>query len=431
MRYDHAGTPVDLIKGAPESVFALSKPDPDLENQLNASIKSGFRTIAAGFKKSSEEKYTLAGLISFDDPIREEVKPAICEFSSAGVRVMMITGDHAGTAARVADEAGITVDTVLTGEEIRGMSSEELREAVRSCNVFTRITQEVKLRIVTALHENGEVVAVTGDGINDAPALKAADIGISFGISGTDVAKEASDMILANDDFTALVDAIIEGRRLYENMFKCIMYTLASKIGLVFMLLIPILLDVPLPFAPIQIIIMELFMDLSASTSFVVEPGESDLLKQKPRGPSEKFMNRKMISGIFTGSLTLIAVVLFVYFFSWFTTGDLGAAQTYAFVAWLFCHILLAMNMRTSRVPLSRVGYFSSKAMNIWMIGVIVFLIIILNVAFFIEYLKLSEVDLLPIFGIVLLSFAATYWIELRKILRIKNGGVSGPGSLV
>ncbi len=356
MRYDHAGTPVDLIKGAPESVFALSKPDPDLENQLNASIKSGFRTIAAGFKKSSEEKYTLAGLISFDDPIREEVKPAICEFSSAGVRVMMITGDHAGTAARVADEAGITVDTVLTGEEIRGMSSEELREAVRSCNVFTRITPEVKLRIVTALHENGEVVAVTGDGINDAPALKAADIGISFGISGTDVAKEASDMILANDDFTALVDAIIEGRRLYENMFKCIMYTLASKIGLVFMLLIPILLDVPLPFAPIQIIIMELFIDLSASTSFVVEPGESDLLKQKPRDPSEKFMNRKMISGIFTGSLTLIAVVLFVYFFSWFTTGDLGAAQTYAFVAWLFCHILLAMNMRTSRVPLSRVG---------------------------------------------------------------------------
>ncbi len=124
-------------------------------------------------------------------------------------------------------------------------------------------------------------MAVTGDGINDAPALKEADIGISFGISGTDVAKEASDMILANDDFTSLVDTIKEGRRLYENMFKCIMYTLSSKIGLVFMLLIPILLDVPLPFAPIQIIIMELFMDLSASTSFFVEPAESDLLKTK------------------------------------------------------------------------------------------------------------------------------------------------------
>ncbi len=313
----------------------------------------------------------------------------------------------------MAEDAGITVDTVLIGDDIRGMSPDALKEAVRSCNVFARITPEEKLRIVNSLHENGEVVAVTGDGINDAPALKAADIGISFGISGTDVAKE--------------------GRRLYENMFKCIMYTLSSKIGLVFMLLIPIFLDLPLPFAPIQIIIMELFMDLSASTSFVVEPAESDLLKQKPRDPSEKFMNKKMISGIFTGSVTLTAVVLFVYFFSWFTTGDLAIAQTYAFVSWLFCHIILAMNMRTSRVPLSRFGYFSSKAMNVWIIGVIVFLIMVLNVPFFIEYLKLSQVDILPIFGIVILSFAATYWIEIRKHLRIKKGVVprSGPASLV
>ncbi len=429
MKYDHQGAGLDVIKGAPESVFALSKSDPDLEKQLSESIKAGFRTIAVGSKSPSEEKYTVAGLISFDDPIREAVKPAIREFSNAGVRVMMITGDHAGTAARVAEDAGITVDNVLIGDDIRSRPPEALREAVRTCNVFARITPEEKLRIVNALHENGEVVAVTGDGINDAPALKEADIGIS----GTDVAKEASDMILVNDDFTSLVDAIKEGRRLYENMFKCIMYTLASKIGLVFMLLIPILLDVPLPFAPIQIIIMELFMDLSASTSFVVEPAESDLLKQKPRHPNEKFINKKMVSGIFTGSVTLTAVVLFVYFFSWFTTGDLATAQTYAFVAWLFCHIILAMNMRTNRVPLSRVGYFSSKAMNVWIVGVIVFLIMVLNVPFFIEYLKLSQVGLLPIFGIVLLSFAATYWIELRKILRLKKGVVprSSPASLI
>ena len=120
-------------------------------------------------------------------------------------------------------------------------------------------------------------------------------------------------------------------------------------------------------------------------------------------------MNKKMISGIFSGSFTLTAVVLFVYFFSWFTTGDLAIAQTYAFVSWLFCHIILAMNMRTSRVPLSRVGYFSSKAMNIWIIGVIVFLILALNVPFLVEYLKLSQVGILPIFGIVLLSFKKTY----------------------
>jgi len=423
MRYIRQGKECELIKGAPESVFALSRPDPEMTARLNESISAGYRTIAAGWRSSSEENYTLAGLICFDDPIREAVKPAIREFSSAGVRVIMITGDHAGTAARVAEEAGISAGTVLTGDDIRDIPDAALKEKVMACNVFARITPEEKLRIVAALHANGQVVAVTGDGINDAPALKSADIGISFGISGTDVAKEASDMILANDDFTSLVDAIKEGRRLYENMFKCIMYTLASKIGLVFMLLLPILLDLPLPFAPIQIIIMELFMDLSASTSFVVEPAESDLLKQKPRDPNEKFMNKKMISGIFTGSLTLTAVVLFVYFFSWIMTGDLAAAQTYAFAAWLLSHIFLAMNMRTSRIPLSRVGYFSSKAMNIWMIGVAVFLVIALNVPFFIEYLKLSQVSILPVAGILLLSFAATYWIEIRKTLRLKKGG--------
>ena len=421
MKYACRGKERDLIKGAPESVFALSRPDPEMTAQLNASITAGYRTIAAGWKEPLEEKYTLAGLISFDDPIREAVKPAIREFSNAGVRVIMITGDHAGTAARVAEDAGISGCAVLTGDDIRDISDAALKEKVMTCNVFARITPEEKLRIVAALHENGQVVAVTGDGINDAPALKSADIGISFGISGTDVAKEASDMILTNDDFTSLVDAIKEGRRLYENMFKCIMYTLASKIGLVFMLLLPILLDLPLPFAPIQIIIMELFMDLSASTSFVVEPAESDLLKQKPRDPNEKFMNKKMISGIFTGSVTLTAVVLSVYFFSWGMTGDLAAAQTYAFAAWLLSHIFLAMNMRTSRIPLIRVGYFSSKAMNIWMVGVVVFLVIALNVPFFIEYLKLSPVGILPIIGVALLSFAATYWIEIRKILRLKK----------
>ena len=142
MKYDHQGIGLDVIKGAPESVFALSKPDPDLEKQLNESIKAGFRTIAVGSKSPSKEKYTIAGLISFDDPIREAVKPAIREFSNAGVRVMMITGDHAGTAARVVEEAGIKVDNVLIGDDIRSMSPEALREAVRTCNVLAITTPD-------------------------------------------------------------------------------------------------------------------------------------------------------------------------------------------------------------------------------------------------------------------------------------------------
>jgi Ca2+-transporting ATPase len=415
MTYDHQGVALQVIKGAPESIFSMSEIDAEMDNELNASFAAGYRTIAVGFLSPPDEKYTIAGLICFNDPIREEVKPAIRDFSAAGVRVIMITGDHASTAARVAAEAGISADVVITGKEISAMSDEELGNAVERCSVFARITPEDKLRIVTSLQEKGEVVAMTGDGINDAPALKAADIGISLGIAGTDVAKEASDMVLANDDFTALIDAIKEGRRLYENMSKCVTYALASKIGLVITFLIPILLDVPLPFAPIQIIVMELFMDLSASTAFVVEPAESDLLKRKPRDPKEKFMNKRMIAGIFSGSATLTIVVLLVYFVSWFQTGDLGIARTFAFVAWLFCHIALALNMRTSRVPLSRAGFFSSKAMNVWMAGVVVFLVLVLNVPFLWEYLRLSPVGLLPVAGVALLAFAAVSWIEIRK----------------
>ncbi len=423
MTFKHQGVVLDVIKGAPESIFAMSDIDAEMQNELDASFEAGYRTIAVGFLSPPKEKYTAAGLICFDDPIREEVKPAIKEFSAAGVRVIMITGDHASTAVRVAAESGIFADVVLTGNEVHTMSSEELKDAVKRCSVFARISPEDKLRIVTSLQESGEVVAMTGDGINDAPALKTADIGISFGISGTDVAKEASDMVLANDDFTALIDAIKEGRRLYENMSKCVTYALASKIGLVITFLIPILLDVPLPFAPIQIIVMELFMDLSASTAFVVEPAESDLLKRKPRDPKEKFMNKRMIAGIFTGSLTLTMVVLLVYFVSWFETGDLGAARTFAFVSWLFCHIALAVNMRTSRVPLSSVGFFSSKAMNVWMAGVVVFLVMALNVPLLAGYLKLSQVGLLPVVGIALLAFGAMSWIEVRKHVSGKGVG--------
>ena len=157
------------------------------------------------YKEASEEAFKITGLICFDDPIREGVREAVANCIGAGVKVMMITGDHAGTARRVAVSAGINVTGVLTGGEITGMSSESLSAAVRECNVFARISPEQKLNIVKALRENGEVIAVTGDGINDSPALKAADIGISMGISGTDVAKEAADMILTKDSFILIV----------------------------------------------------------------------------------------------------------------------------------------------------------------------------------------------------------------------------------
>jgi len=376
----------------------------------------GYRTIAVACKEGEQERFTITGLICFDDPIRDGVREAIADCAAAGVKVIMITGDHASTAKRVAENAGIQVTGVLTGEELSKIPSERFAGAIRECNVFARISPEQKLNIVTALRENGEVIAVTGDGINDAPALKAADIGISMGIAGTDVAKEAADMILTDDSFTSIVTAIREGRRLFDNLSKCVKYYLACKVGLILTILVPTLLNIPLPFSPIQIIILELFMDLAASTSFVVEPAESDLLKRKPRDPKESFMNKRMNTGIISGGMTLAITVLAVYLYSWFSGGDIAVSQTYAFIIWLFGHVCLAFNMRTNNVPLTKTGIFSSRAFNTWMAGVVAFLVIALNIPVLQQYLQLTNIGIIPILYLALTAVIATSWMEIRKL---------------
>lgn len=409
---------ISVIKGAPESIFALSVHDDEMENKLKETMSIGLRTIAVACKEDSEELFTIIGLISFDDPVRQGVPEAIANCYDAGVKVIMITGDHAATAKRVAENAGIQVTGVLTGEELSKLPPEKLANAVKECNVFARISPEQKLNIVTALRENGEIIAMTGDGINDAPALKAADIGISMGIAGTDVAKEAADMILTDDSFTSIVTAIEEGRRLFDNLSKCVKYYLACKVGLILSVLIPTLLNIPLPFSPIQIIILELFMDLAASTSFVVEPAESDVLKRKPRNPNENFMNKRMNTGIFSGGITLAVTVLAVYLYSWFSGGDIATAQTFAFVIWLFGHVALAFNMRTNNVPLTKNGVFSSRAFNIWMVGVVAFLVIALNIPILREYLNLTAIGIIPVLCLAGIAVVATSWMEIRKLVQ-------------
>lgn len=418
--YRHEGKTVSILKGAPESVFALSVNNAEMENNLKEAMAAGLRTIAVASREGTEEPYTVAGLICFDDPIRADVPGAIASCGQAGVRVIMITGDHAATARRVAESAGIAVTGVMTGEELAKVPAENLAAAIKGCNVFARISPEQKLHIVTALRESGEVIAVTGDGINDAPALKAADIGIAMGIAGTDVAKEAADMILTNDSFTGIVAAIREGRRLYDNLSKCVKYYLACKVGLILSILIPTLLGIPLPFSPIQIIILELFMDLAASTSFVAEKAESDVMERQPRDPKEKFMNRRMNAGILGGGVTLAAIVLGVYLVS-FYFGSAALAQTYAFVAWLLGHVALAFNMRTEHVPLLKSGVFSSRMFNIWMGGVAVFLAVALNVPVLRAYLNLAPVGIVPVLCLAGIAVVATAWMEVRKQVKAQH----------
>jgi Ca2+-transporting ATPase len=336
----------------------------------------------------------------------------------AGIKVVMITGDHPETAKAIAAQVGINGARVLTGTEISKMNDEELKQAARETFVFARVTPEDKLRLVRLLRESGEVVAVTGDGINDAPALKEAHIGVAMGIRGTDVAKETADMVLTDDNFATMETAVKEGRKLFGNLRKGVRYYLACKVALVASFLLPIALGVPLPFAPIQIIVLELFMDLAASATFVAEPEESNVMTKPPVDPKEKFMNRSMLRGIGMGAVSLFAAVTANFLFVWFQTQNLPQAQTVAFATWMVGHILLALNFRSEKEPLVKLGFLSNKIMVLWAVLAAVTLIVGTSLPFVHDSLKITNLSLQDWALVIGVSFAATFWMELKKILQ-------------
>ncbi|MGE5222577.1 MAG: cation-translocating P-type ATPase, partial [Omnitrophica WOR_2 bacterium] len=313
-------------------------------------------------REEAESNLVYVGLIGFRDPPRSEVPEAVATCHRAGIRTLMITGDHPNTARAIGKQVGLNGNReVVTGPELDRISDDELKAVVQKSSIFARTTPEHKLRIVQALQARGERVAVTGDGVNDAPALSAADIGVAMGETGTDVAREAGAMVLTDDNFITIVHAVEEGRLIYENLKKGVRYYLTCKVALVLINLLPTLLLVPVPFAPVQIILMELFMDLMAAASFVAEKPEADLLDQKPRNPKARFMDGAMIKSIFTSSLGLFAAVTAVYLVTWYSTQDQVTSQTTAFFAWLIGHVLLAFNMRSERQPILQLGLGSNR----------------------------------------------------------------------
>lgn len=382
------------------------------------------RSLIAGgcmTREAAESDLTFVGLIGLQDSPRPEARDAIATCQRAGIRVMMITGDHPLTATAIARQVGFSEHKIVTGSELDFLSDIEVRDLVKHTSIFARITPEQKLRIVQALQATGERVAVTGDGVNDAPALAAADIGIAMGETGTDVAREASDMVLANDNFTTIVYAIKEGRLIYENLKKGVRYYLACKLALVLITLLPTLLLIPVPFAPVQIILMELFMDLMAAAAFVAERPEADLLDQKPRNPQARFIDRAMIISIVASALGLFAAVSAVYLFNWFGTHDLVLSQTAAFVAWLIGHVLLAFNMRSERQPISQLGLTSNRMMLIWGAAVVLFLILIFTIPGAQHLMKTTALSALQWGMILTAALLGSSWLEIVKMLTYKK----------
>ena len=231
--------------------------------------------------------FRLLGLVALADPLRPTVPAAIAECKAAGIRVVMITGDYPGTALAIAREAGLDAGGVMTGADLDELNEAELRARLPGLNVFARVVPDQKLKLVNAFKANGEVVAMTGDGVNDAPALKAAHIGIAMGGRGTDVAREAASLVLLDDDFASIVEAVRLGRRIYDNLRKAMAYILAIHVPIAGLALLPVLFGWPLVFFPVHIAFLEIIIDPACSIVFEAEPEEANVMHRPPRPPAE------------------------------------------------------------------------------------------------------------------------------------------------
>ncbi|MEN6518578.1 MAG: cation-transporting P-type ATPase [Methanospirillum sp.] len=430
---DRPGGPTLYLIGAPEEVLARADHAGEgLREALDAETALGRRVIAVAHRDLApdelgqpddglERGLVLDGLIAIEDPPRPAVRETIERMARAGIRTIMVTGDHPRTAAAIAAEVGIPAGAVLEGEALDGLSDVELRETVGSVDVYARATPQHKRRLTAALQAQGEVVAVTGDGVNDTLALKGADIGIAMGLKGTDAAKEAADIVLADDNFVTVGRGIFEGRRIFDNLSKGVRYYLSVKLALVAVFVAALALALPFPFSPIQIILLELFMDLGASASFVAEPAEPSIDRRPPRDPRTPFLDRWMLAGIGTRGLALLAIVFVPYWFALRQGAPLAAAQTVAFSAWLIGHVLVAFVTRSTTDPLWRIGLFSNRVMLLWGAGAIAFLALALTVPALGGRLGLMGIEsglLWLAVGLGLLCVAA---FELAKLGRARS----------
>jgi Ca2+-transporting ATPase len=309
-----------------------------------------------------EQDLQLLGIVGMLDPPRASVPGAISMARSAGIRVLMITGDAAATASAIAKQVGLNVDRAITGNELTEMSDSELRSLAREDVLFARTTPEHKLRIVTALQQIGEIVGMTGDGVNDAPALKKADIGIAMGNRGTDVAKGAADIVLTDDNFSSIVGAIEEGRRQYDNIQKFVRYLLSSNTGEVVAIFANIVLGGPLILLPVQILWMNLVTDGATALALGLERAEPTVMKRPPRSPSAPVIDGKGFA-LIAALGTYIGLATIWLFSDYLTSGDIrkvAVAQTAAFTCIVLIEKANVFNFRSLQTPLHRVGYFTN-----------------------------------------------------------------------
>lgn len=379
------------------------------------------RAHASGEDATSD--MTLLGLVGMIDPPREEAREAVATCMRAGIAVRMITGDHPTTAKAVARELGILREgRVVRGDELEAMDDATLVREVESIDVFARVSPEHKLRVVRALQERGHVVAMTGDGVNDAPALKKADIGVAMGITGTDVAKEAAAMNLTDDDFTSIVAAIEEGRGIFGNIRKYLMFLLSSNVGEIGLMAGASLLGLPLPLTAVQVLYVNLATDGLPALALAVDPPEPDLMERAPRDPRASIFTRPVVFLILLGGLWSTVVNLGLFTWATLRWGDETEAMTVTFVSLVLIQFAKAYSFRSDRHSVAR-RPFANRWLNlsiVWELGLLVAIVYlpVLHEPFGTVALPASDLAL-----VAALSFSVLPVLELGKWM-IRHGWV-------
>jgi Ca2+-transporting ATPase len=356
------------------------------------------------------------------DPPRMEVKDAVASCRAAGIRPVMITGDHPLTARHIADQVGIDEGgDFLTGQELDGRSDDALQQVARDVSVFTRVSPEHKLKLIQAYRSGDQITAMTGDGVNDAPALKKADIGVAMGITGTDVAKEASDMILLDDNFATIVAAVEEGRVIYDNVRKFIKYLLSCNASEILVMFVGPILGMPLPLLPLQILWINLVTDGLPALALGVEPPEENVMRRPPYSSTESIFGRGMGVFILMAGLVISLMALGVGFVGWYRDSD--SWQTLLFTTLVFSQLAVALSVRSESSSLWEVGLFSNRPMVFALIGTTVLQMIVIYVPFFQRLLHttpLSLGELAIVFGVAVAAFALVEIIENTTLRRAR-----------
>ena len=411
---------VIAVKGAPDVVLKLCNRTQKMDNtfeklsdkkrkEITAAndemTKDALRVLGMAYRVISakpdevdndelEKDLIFAGLVGMIDPAREEVKPALLKAIGAGIRTIMITGDYPNTAKAIAQSIGLmrSGHKVRTGADVDAMSDKELQNEVSEIDVFARVSPEHKMRIVKALQAQDQVVAMTGDGVNDAPAIKAADIGVAMGITGTDVAKETADMVLTDDNYVSIVSAVEQGRIIYSNIRKFVYYLISCNLAEIMIIFLPtmfgrflfpkaIALGLLSPLKPIQLLWLNLVTDGAPALALGTEKGDPDIMEQHPRPPKEPIINRLMLVGVIVQTIAITLTTLIAYAVG-LNQPDPRYAETLAFTTLVFSELFRAYTSRSERYPILKAGIFSNKWMNWAVLGSSVLMLLVMYVPF-------------------------------------------------